>query len=267
MLPATKKFNVKLSGSGSSSLVFVHGYGCDQNMWRFVAPSFADTHCVVSYDLAGMGGSDSRAYDLDRYATLEAHADDLGAILRELNMTGAIVIGHSVGATIACLAALRYGERIKALGLVAPSPSFINDGDYIGGFDRRDIEQLLDMMEQNFFDWAQHVTPLIAGQDPGGKTSGELVRSFCRNDPTISRHFARVTFLADHREDIARVEHPALVLQCSNDALAPRGVGAWMARHMKGGELREIEATGHCPHLTEPAQTTTEINKFIARLN
>lgn len=266
-MSVTAKSNVKVAGSGSTPLVFVHGYGCDQNMWRFVAPDFEDTHRTVSYDLTGMGGSDSSAYDLDRYAKLEAHADDLGAILSELDMSDAVVIGHSVGATIACLAALRYGERIKALGLIAPSPSFINDGDYHGGFDRKDVEQLLDMMEQNFFDWAQQVTPLIAGQEPSGVTSGELAESFCRNDPRISKHFARVTFLADHREDIARVDHRALVLQCSDDALAPKDVGAWMARHMKGGELREIEATGHCPHLTEPAKTIAEIRGFLGQFN
>ena len=209
-MSATSKFHVTEAGSGTTPLIFVHGYGCDQNMWRFVAPSFADSHKTLCYDLTGMGGSDIKAYDLDRYAKLEAHADDLGAILSELDLNDAVIIGHSVGATIACLAALRYGDRIKALGLIAPSPSFINDGDYIGGFDRKDVEQLLDMMEQNFFDWTQYVTPLIAGQDPAGETSGELAQSFCRNDPTISKHFARVTFLADHREDIARVNHPAL---------------------------------------------------------
>ena len=266
-MSATSKFHVTEAGSGTTPLIFVHGYGCDQNMWRFVAPSFADSHKTLCYDLTGMGGSDIKAYDLDRYAKLEAHADDLGAILSELDLNDAVIIGHSVGATIACLAALRYGDRIKALGLIAPSPSFINDGDYIGGFDRKDVEQLLDMMEQNFFDWAQYVTPLIAGQDPAGETSGELAQSFCRNDPTISKHFARVTFLADHRADIARVNHPALVLQCSNDALAPTEVGAWMARHMKGGDLREIEATGHCPHMTEPAKTIAEIRGFLGRLN
>lgn len=261
-----EKLNVQVARSGSAPLVFVHGYGCDQNMWRYVTPSFADTHRIITYDLTGMGGSDSTAYDFDRYARLEAHADDLGAILGELDIHDAVVIGHSVGATIACLAALRHGDRIKALGLVAPSPSFINDGGYIGGFERNDVEQLLDMMERNFFDWAQNVTPLIAGQGQDGDTSAELAQSFCRNDPTISKHFARVTFLADHREDIARVDHPAVILQCSNDALAPKEVGAWMAVQMKRGELREIEATGHCPHMTEPEKTVTEVRGFLEQL-
>lgn len=235
-------------------------------MWRFVAPAFSSDHRIVLYDLTGMGASDSAAYDFARYSALEAHAGDLGAILEELDLSGAIVVGHSVGATIASLAALRHPERVRALILVAPSPSFIDDGEYTGGFGRQDIEQLLAMMEENYFDWARYVTPLIAGQSEAGETAGELNRSFCRSDPDISKHFARVTFLADHREDMARVGQPALIVQCSDDALAPTAVGAWLAAHMPAGELREIEATGHCPHMTEPEKTIAEMRGFLERL-
>lgn len=265
-MSALSKCNVNVTGAGATPLVFVHGYGCDQNMWRFVAPAFSEDCKTVLYDLTGMGGSDVAAYDFDRYASLEAHADDLGAILTELDLSGAVVVGHSVGATIACLAALRYSERIKALVLVAPSPSFINDDQYMGGFDKQDIEQLLDLMEQNYFDWAHYVTPLIAGQEKTGETTSELAQSFCRTDPAISKHFARVTFLADHRKEMSEVPQFALIVQCSDDALAPTEVGAWLAENMRRGVLREIEATGHCPHLTEPEKTIAEIRGALERI-
>lgn len=263
---AIEKSNAQLAGAGTGTLVFVHGYGCDQTMWRFVAPAFADSHRTVLYDLTGMGGSDYAAYDFDRYATLDGHAQDLVAVLTDLELTDAVVIGHSVGATIACLAALRAPERIKALALVAPSPGFINDGAYKGGFERKDIVGLIDMMERNYLGWTEQLTPVIAGQSPDGAATGELTQSFCRTYPAIAKHFGRVTFLADHRDDIARVTHPALVLQCSDDALAPMEVGAWLARHMAAAELRVIETTGHCPHMTEPEATTRELRGFLDRL-
>jgi len=262
-----KTTNVAVTGTGSPTLVFVHGYGCDQNMWRFVAPAFSGTHRSVLYDLVGMGQSDYAAYDFDRYRTLDAHAEDLGAILTELDIDDAVLVGHSVGATIACLTATQVPDRVKALALVAPSPSFIHDGDYVGGFDRSDIEGLIEMMEQNFLGWTQHVTPLIAGPGDDGTASGELTQSFCRTDPAIAKHFGRVTFLADHRKDMSRVSHPALILQVADDTLAPTDVGAWLDRHMPGGELTLVDAIGHCPHMTEPEKAVAELRKFIERLS
>ena len=264
-MDTVSKFKVSIKGTGNPALVFVHGYGCDQSMWRFVAPEFAESHKTVLYDLAGMGEADTSSYDFARYSRLEAHAEDLGAILSELDLSDAVVVGHSVGATIACLAALRFADRIKALAMIAPSPCFINDAGYNGGFDRKDIDQLLELMEQNFFEWAQFVTPIVSGQDKDGSATGELTRAFCRNDPKIGKHFARVTFLSDHREDMAQVSQDALILQCTNDALAPTNVGEWLAEHMPGGDLREIEATGHCPHMTVPSMTITELRRFLER--
>lgn len=265
-LTAIETSNAKVTGAGTGTLVFVHGYGCDQTMWRFVAPAFADSHRTVLYDLTGMGGSDYAAYDFDRYATLDGHAQDLVALLSELDITDAVLIGHSVGATIACLAALRAPERIRALALVAPSPSFINDPPYVGGFERQDIVGLIDMMERNYLGWTEQLAPVIAGQSPDGAATGDLTQSFCRTDPAIAKHFGRVTFLADHRDDMARVAHPALILQCSDDALAPPEVGTWLAKHMPKGQLRVIDTTGHCPHMTEPEATIRELRGFLDRL-
>jgi sigma-B regulation protein RsbQ len=257
------KLNAKMVGKGSPTLVFVHGYGCDQNMWRFVAPAFSGSHRCVFYDLVGMGGSDYASYSLDRYASLEAHAEDLDALLEELEIDDAVLVGHSVGATIACLTSLRGSDRIRALALVAPSPSFINDSDYVGGFDRASIEGLIGLMEQNFLGWTEQIAPVISGQVSDGETTEELSRSFCRTDPSIAKHFGRVTFLADHRREMAQVTLPTLVLQCRNDALAPVEVGQWLAARMARAELKIIEATGHCPHLTDPEKTVEALRGFL----
>lgn len=265
-MSSIEKLNVKISGQGSPTLVFVHGYGCDQTMWRFVAPEFQPAHRIITYDLIGMGQSDHSAYDFRRYQSLGAHAEDLGEILKETNTDDAVLVGHSVGATIACLASQQFGRRIKALALVAPSPCFVNLPDYQGGFERENLNGLIDVMEQNFLGWTDQVTPIISGQPEDGSVTTELTQSFCRTDPAIAKHFGKVTFLADHREEMAQVTLPSLVLQCSDDALAPTNVGEWLAEHMANGDLRVIEATGHCPHLTEPKQTVRELRRFLDNL-
>ncbi|WP_323768616.1 alpha/beta hydrolase [Marinovum sp.] len=260
------KCNVTVTGTGKPTLVFVHGYGCDQTMWRFVAPGFVDSHRVVLYDLVGMGRSDNTAYDFTRYATLDGHAEDLCAILTELEITDAVLVGHSVGATIACLAALQMPEKVSALALVAPSPCFVNDDTYVGGFGREDIDGLIEVMDENYLGWTAHVTPIISGQPQDGAATTDLTQSFCRTDPAIAKHFGRVTFTADQRAEMGRVAHPALVLQVTDDTLAPKAVGHWLADHMARAELRTIEATGHCPHMTEPDATTTELRGFLERI-
>ncbi|WP_417524879.1 alpha/beta fold hydrolase [Marinovum sp.] len=262
----TDRCHVTVEGTGTPTLVFVHGYGCDQNMWRFVAPRFAAQHRIVLYDLVGMGNSDYGAYDFDRYSTLDGHAEDLGDILTELDITDAVLVGHSVGATIACLAALNMPERVQALALVAPSPCFVNDDSYVGGFGREDIAGLIDVMEDNYLGWTAHVTPIISGQPEDGDATADLTQSFCRTDPKIAKHFGRVTFLADHRKEMAEVSHPTLVLQCSDDALAPEAVGHWLAERMVQAKIEIIEATGHCPHMTEPDATADELRGFLDRI-
>lgn len=258
-----RKLNARVKGDGSPTLVFIHGYGCDQNMWRFVAPAFADRHRCLLYDLMGMGGSDYSSYDLSNYASLEAHAGDLEALLDAMDIKDAVLVGHSVGATIACLTALRGSERIRALALVAPSPSFINDGDYVGGFDRESIEGLIGLMEQNFLGWTEQVAPVISGQEADGATTEELSESFCRTDPKIAKHFGRVTFLADHRKEMSQVALPTLILQCRADALAPVEVGQWLEARMAQGRMEIIEATGHCPHMTDPEKTIGALRGFL----
>lgn len=258
--------NVYVTGSGSTTMVFVHGFGCDQTMWRFLAPAFAERFRVVLYDLTGSGRSDWSAYDRDKYGTLHGHAHDLLEILDACDAGPAVVVGHSVGASIALLAAVAAPERFLAQVLVGPSPCYVNDGDYIGGFNPEDIDGLLQAMETNFLDWSRKMAPAIMGAPNQPELGEELMRSFCRNDPAIAKHFARVTFCADIRADVERSTVPALILQCSDDLIVPREVGAWLHRHLAHSVLRVIDNVGHCPHLSAPTASSVAIDTFLARM-
>ena len=255
--------NVNISGHGDRTLVFVHGYGCDQNMWRFVAPHFQGSNRIVLYDLTGMGRSDITAYDFAAYRSLHRHAEDLAKILDHLDLTNCVLIGHSVGATIASLATLICPERIAGMAMVAPSPFFMNDRNYNGGFERETLNGLVALMDENFYGWTDQVAPLIAGQPSDGKVSEELTKSFCRTDPTISKHFGRVTFLSDHRDDMKRVETRTIVIQCAHDTLAPVAIGEWLSENMQNTKLKIIDATGHCPHLSHPELTMDALEEYL----
>lgn len=257
-----RRNNVKVTGRGEMAMIFAHGYGCDQNMWRHVAPAFEDSHRVVLYDLVGSGRSDASAYDRDKYGTLHGHAVDVLEICNAVGAEDAIFVGHSVSATIGILAAQKQACFSK-LVLVSPSPCFINDGDYIGGFQREDIEELLEFLDSNYLGWSRTMAPVIMGNPDRPELGEELVNSFCQADPEISKHFARVTFTADHRADLPGLGMPALILQCSNDAIAPVCVGEYMERTLAQGRLIVMNATGHCPHLSAPAETIAAIKSFI----
>lgn len=255
--------NVKVSGNGEQPIMFAHGFGCDQQMWRFVAPAFKQTHKVVLFDHLGAGQSDLAAYDSDTHTTLHGYADDVLAIAEELDLTNMIFVGHSVSTMIGVLAAIKAPHRFAKLVLVAPSPSFINDGDYIGGFGRSDIEELLEAMDGNYMGWSSNVTPMIAGNPDHPEFAEELNNSFCRTDPTIAKEFARVTFLTDHRADLPKVTIPTLIIQSAHDALAPLTVGEYMQRTVPDNELVTLDVSGHCPHLSAPMQTIAAIQQFV----
>jgi sigma-B regulation protein RsbQ len=247
-------------------MLFAHGFGCDQTMWRFITPAFAHRHEIVLFDHIGAGKSDLAAYDRKRYGTLDGYAQDVLAICEELDLRDVIFVGHSVSATIGLLAALRDARRLSALVLVAPSPSFINDGDYRGGFSRQDIDGLLETLDANWLGWARSMTPAIMGTPDRPELVGELTNSFCRTDPDIAKHFAHVTFLADHRADLPKVTLPSLILQCTDDALAPVEVGEYMHRAMPRSKLALIATAGHCPHLSAPAPTIEAIQSFLQEI-
>jgi len=256
--------NVRLSGRpGATPMIFAHGFGCDQQMWRFVAPAFEETHRIVTFDHVGAGGSDLSAYDPRRYASLDGYARDVVEICTSLELPPAVYVGHSVSASIGVLAAIAAPERFRELVLVSPSPSFIDDGDYVGGFRREDIEELLESLDANYLGWSGAMAPVIMANDDRPELAEELTNSFCRTDPAIARDFARVTFLADNRADLPRVGTRSLVLQCSVDALAPRSVGEYVQRQLPDAELVVLPATGHCPNLSAPDETIAAIRAFL----
>jgi sigma-B regulation protein RsbQ len=257
------RHNVVISGQGQQPMLFAHGFGCDQSMWRFVAPAFEPTHRVVLFDHIGSGRSDLSAYDPARYASLDGYAQDVLALCQELDLRDVIFVGHSVSAMIGVLAAIEQPERFASLVLVGPSPHYLDDADYQGGFSREDIDSLLDMLASNYLGWSATMAPVIMGNADRPELGAELANSFCRTDPSIAEQFARVTFLSDNRADLPRLSVPSLILQCTQDAIAPEPVGRYMHQHLPDSRLVTLEATGHCPNLSAPAETIAAIRSFL----
>jgi sigma-B regulation protein RsbQ len=259
--------NVTLSGQDDGQpMVFAHGYGCDQNMWRFVAPAFAGRYRTTLFDFVGAGDSDRSAYDPQRYGSLEGYAADVLDVLRALDARDVIFVGHSVSAMIGVLAAAREPYRFAALVMVAPSPRYIDDEGYVGGFTRTDIEDLLASLDRNYLGWSSTMAPVIMGNADRPELGAELTASFCRTDPEIAKRFARATFLSDNRADLAAVNLPALVLQCSDDPIAPDSVGEYVHARIQGSTLVKLRATGHCPNLSAPAETVAAIAAFLTKV-
>jgi sigma-B regulation protein RsbQ len=244
-------------------MVFAHGFGCDQNMWRFVAPAFEDEYRIVLFDLVGAGGSDLSAYDEQKYASLDGYAQDVLELCAELDLRDVVFVGHSVSGMIGVLAAKAEPERFATLVLVSPSPRYLDDEGYVGGFGRADIEELLDSLDSNYLGWSTAMAPVIMGNPDRPELGAELTESFCRTDPRIARHFARVTFLSDNRADLADVRVPTLVLQCSSDAIAPMEVGEFVDRALADSSLVVLPATGHCPNLSAPDETVAAMKAFL----
>ena len=245
-------------------MVFVHGFGCDQNMWRHLAPRFEDRYRVVRYDQAGAGPHGRDTYDEERHSSLDGYAVDLLEICDELDLDDIVFVGHSVSAMIGVLAAIRAPERFAHLVLVGPSARYIDDGDYRGGFSRDDIDGLLDSLESNYLGWSAQMAPVIMGNEDRPELGQELTESFCRTDPEIQRRFARVTFLSDNRDDLAAVPVPCLVLQCRNDVIAPEHVGRYVHEQLPRSEFTVLDASGHCPNLSAPDATADAIAAYLA---
>ncbi len=262
--PIATRNNVTEHGvADGQPMLFAHGYGCDQEMWRYVWPPFADRYRIVLFDHVGAGGSDASAYDRERYGSLEAYAEDVLDICRELDLTDVVFVGHSVSAMLGVLAAAAEPQRFSKLVLIGPSPRYIDDTDYTGGFTREDIEGLLQSLDSNYLGWSQQMAPVIMGNAERPELGEELTNSFCRADPEIARNFARVTFLSDNRGDLARVATPSLVLQCSDDVIAPDAVGEYVHRRLAGSRFVKLAATGHCPNLSAPEETIAAIRSFL----
>lgn len=262
-MTALQRHNVKVSGRGDRAMVFAHGFGCDQNMWRFVAPHFEDRFRVVVFDHVGAGGSDLSAYDAEKYATLQGYADDVVEIARALEIEGGVYVGHSVSAMVGVLAAKGEPELFRELVLVGPSPRYIDDEGYVGGFSEAQIHELLDFLDTNHMGWSQAMAPVIMGNADRPELAEELTNSFCRTDPDIAKRFARATFLSDNRADLEGVTTRSLILQCSEDVIAPREVGEYVHRMLLNSELVVLQATGHCPNLSAPDETVQAIDAFV----
>jgi sigma-B regulation protein RsbQ len=255
---------VSVSGvADGRPIVFVHGFGCDQAMWRFVAPDFAVDHRVVLLDLVGSGNSDLSAYDPGKYGSLRGYAADIVEICRELDLGDVVLVGHSVSAMIGVLAWQQAPELFGALVMAGPNPRYIDDGDYVGGFSRSDIIGLLDALDANHLGWSAQMAPVIMGNPDHPELAEELTNSFCRTDPDIARQFARVTFLSDNRADLPGITLPTLVLQCSEDVIAPEVVGRYVHASIPGSIFMQLKATGHVPHLSAPEETTAAIRAFL----
>ncbi len=261
----SKRNNIKVRGQAGPDMVFAHGFGCDQHMWRFVAPAFEATHRVVLFDHIGCGGSDHKAYDAQRHASIQGYADDLIDVMQATGARDAVFVGHSVSAMIGVLASIARPELFSRLVLIGPSPRYLNaPPEYIGGFERADIDGLIDMMETNLLGWADFLAPVVMGQQNPAELTQELKASFCASDAYIARRFAMATFLGDNRADLAKVTVPSLIIQCADDAIAPMAVGQYMHAHVQGSVLNVLEASGHCPHMTHPEQTIALIKQYLA---
>jgi sigma-B regulation protein RsbQ len=255
--------NVKVRGAGEQPMMFAHGYGCDQNMWRFVAPAFEPDFNTVLFDHVGAGGSDLRAYDKRKYSSLSAYADDVVEIGQGLGLQDAVFVGHSVSAMIGVLASQKAPGMFGKLVLIGPSARYIDDEDYVGGFSAKQIEELLEFLEANHMGWSAQMAPLIMGNPDRPELAEELTNSFCRTDPDIAKAFARVTFTSDNRKDLAGVTAPTLILQCSEDIIASQAVGDFVNRNIPKSRMIVLKATGHCPNLSAPDEVIAAMRTFV----
>ena len=262
-MKVSERNRVKVVGSGTVCMVFAHGFGCDQNMWRLLAPQYASRFRTVTFDHVGSGKSDLGAYDRRKYDSLEGYASDVNEILDEVADGPVIFVGHSVSAMIGMLADLRHPGRIAGHVMVGPSPCYIDDGDYVGGFSREDIDSLLDTLEANYLGWAGSIAPAIMGAPAQPELGEELTESFCRTNPEIAKQFARVTFTADNRADLPKLKTPVLVVQSSDDFIAPLVVGQYLQKQLPNAMLRVVENIGHCPHLSAPCASASAMDEFL----
>jgi len=255
--------NVKVFGKGQQPMLFAHGFGCDQNMWRFITPAFEEDYKIILFDYVGAGKSDKAAYNPERYASLQGYAQDVLEICEALKLQNTVFVGHSVSSMIGLLAAIEAPRYFSRMVMVGPSPSYINDNGYRGGFEKKDIEGLLDTMEKNYIGWANFLAPAIMGRKDRPELEHEITESFCSTDPVIARRFAEATFFSDNREDLKKNTIPALLLQCSEDIIAPMEVGEYLAKNLPKSTLKVMKATGHCPHMSEPEETITLIKEYL----
>lgn len=256
--------NVSVMGHGTSTLVFSHGFGCNQAMWNDLAPQFFERFRVVTYDLVGAGLSDLSAFDKAKYSTLDGYARDLNELIDAFAVGPVILVSHSVSSMIGTLADRQVPGRIAAHVMIGPSPRYIDDVGYIGGFTRSDIDDLLDTLDSNYLGWSSTMAPVIMGAPGQPALSEELTDSFCRTEPEIAKQFARVTFLSDNRQDVAGLTTPVLILQSSDDLIAPVAVGEYLHSVLPNSTYCLVDNVGHCPHMSAPQACAAAMEAFLA---
>lgn len=261
---AIQRNNVIIKGEATQVMLFAHGFGCDQNMWRFVTPAFEEDYKVILFDHVGAGNSDLSAYSTEKYSQLEGYAADIVEICEEMELKDVIFVGHSVSSIIGMIASLQSPNLFKTLIMVSPSPSYINDGDYVGGFTKEQITELMDSLDNNHLGWSMTMAPVIMANPEHGELAEELSNSFCRSNPNIAKEFGRTTFFSDKRHLLPEITVPTLILQCSEDVIAPEEVGIYMHEKIKDSQLVLMEATGHCPNLSAPEETIAAMKAFLS---
>lgn len=260
-----EKFNIKVFGQGRQTMMFIHGYGCDQSMWRFLTPEFEKDYQIVLLDLMGMGGSKYDKFDFVKYKDLYGYRDDVLDVCSQLQLKDVIFVGHSVAALIGALASIAQPKYFSKLILVGPSPCYFNDKEYQGGFEKSDLLAMLDQADKDYLGWARSMGPAVMGQPDRPHLGSELTNAFCKVQPEVAKHFARVVFLSDHRTEVNGVKTPTLILQCAQDIVAPEFVGEFLHQQIKSSTYVRLNATGHCPHISEPEETSMEIKKYLQR--
>jgi sigma-B regulation protein RsbQ len=260
----TKKNNVTILGRGEKTLLLAHGFGCDQKMWRFMLPALTPHYKVVLFDYVGSGKSDLSYYDQARYSSLEGYAEDVLDVCEALNLQDVTFVGHSVSSMIGLIASVQKPDLFSQLVMICPSPCFLNfKPDYVGGFEKADLEELIDLMDKNYIGWANYLAPLVMGSNHSEKLVGELSGSFCSTDPIIAKNFAKATFFSDYRHLLNMSKHPVLIFQSSQDALASTDVGDYMVKQLPKALLQLIEAEGHCLHMTHPDIINQALREYI----
>jgi len=259
----TARNNITIHGTGSKSMFLIHGYGCDQNMWRFITPQFKRDYKIILIDLVGSGKSDEDSYDYEKYSSLDGYADDVIEICDALNLKDVCIVGHSVSAMICTLAAMKRPSLFKKLIMICPSPRYINGDDYFGGFSQNDIDDLMETLDSNYLGWSSAMAPVIMGNADRPELAAELEESFCQNNPEIARHFAKVTFLGDNRSDLKKLTTDTLILQSQDDAIASMKVGRFVHDNISNSKLVILETIGHCPHLSGPDQTIDAMKEYL----
>lgn len=260
---ALKRNNVTVKGKGKKPILFAHGYGCDQNMWRYITPAFEGDYKIVLFDYVGFGKADTSGYTLARYASLQSYAVDILEICEELELEEVIFVGHSVSAMIGALASILDPDRFSKLVLIGPSPRYTNDEDYMGGFTQEDIEGLLESLDSDYLNWSNTMAPVIMGNFGKPELGKELAHRFCHSNEKVAKDFARITFLSDNRADLVNLKAETLILQCTEDFIAPLFVGEYMHQQLPNSKLVIMKATGHCPILSAPEETIAAIKDFL----